>query len=410
MKNRLVFIGKILIVSIVIGLFISLFQFLAHEVIHFSNYLMNIGIEFCILTITITIIVYIGIRFLNIKFYGYYGSGVPRIEAYYNHNIDYNPYKMIGLLFINSLFAFFTGFLLGSEGPSISMATSIGKISNNATKSNDIELEAASGSAGFACAFMSPLAGLCHLIEENRKMLSIKLILKGLAIISISFIISYFVFPHNILPYYEVGFLPFKFYLGILVLIPLLMMVSKIYTAIIVFINDISKKFPFMYLITPVLIISFMILRRFCPVLSGNGSLALELDIIDYSLIAIIGVMLFRLLFTGLSASAYVSGGLVLPMLAVGALCGFLVVKVYSFIDSSILDYTAIFISCGMVAMFGITTKCPITAFVLGLKCASVNVIVLPMLVVVGLTGILTYLFKYKSIYHHLEKRVVALR
>ena len=324
----------------------------------------------------------------------------PNFSLINSHAIFLSSYICSILTSINSLFAFFTGFLLGSEGPSISMATSIGKISNNATKSNDIELEAASGSAGFACAFMSPLAGLCHLIEENRKMLSIKLILKGLVIISISFIISYFVFPHNILPYYEVGFLPFKFYLGLLVLIPLLMVLS----------NDISKKFPFMYLITPVLIISFMILRRFCPVLSGNGSLALELDIIDYSLIAIIGVMLFRLLFTGLSASAYVSGGLVLPMLAVGALCGFLVVKVYSFIDSSILEYTAIFISCGMVAMFGITTKCPITAFVLGLKCASVNVIVLPMLVVVGLTGILTYLFKYKSIYHHLEKRVVALR
>lgn len=410
MRDKAIIASKILLVAVLIGLLISLYQFLAHEVIHYSNYLMNIEIEFCILTITIAIIVYIAIRFINIKYSGYYGSGVPKIEAYYNHGVEFNSYKMIILIFVNSLFAFFTGFLLGSEGPSISMATSIGKIGNDITKTKDKEIEASSGSAGFACAFMSPLAGLCHLIEENKKMLNLKLILKGIAIIFISFIICYFVFPHNILPYYEVGFLPFKYYFVLLILIPILLLVSKLYTVIILFINDLSKRFPFMYIITPVLIISFMVLRRFCPVLSGNGSLALELDIIDYALIAIIGILMFRLLFTGLSASAYVSGGLVLPMLAVGALCGFLVVKVYSFIDSNILDYTAIFIACGMVSMFGITTKCPLTAFVLGLKCAEFNVIVLPMLVIVGITGMLTYLFKYRSIYYYLEKRVVGLK
>ena len=84
------------------------------------------------------------------------------------------------------------------------------------------------------------------------------------------------------------------------------------------------------------LMILFMLLRRFYPILVGNGTLSLELGVLDYSLIVILLILLFRLIFTAISVSSNVSGGVVLPMLAVGALSAFVLVKMYSLLDFEI--------------------------------------------------------------------------
>ncbi|MBE6136940.1 MAG: hypothetical protein E7176_00905 [Erysipelotrichaceae bacterium] len=406
MKRYLLYTTKLILVSIIIGLAIALFQFLAHELIYLSTKLLASNWIYATLIILVALIIYTGLFFVNRKFDGYYGSGIPRIEAYYHGWHTFNPYLMLVMIFINSLFGFFTGFLLGSEGPSISISTSIGMIGNKALKQKDTEFEASAGSAGFACAFASPLAGFCHLIEENKNVISLKLILKGLLVIGFSFVVSYLVYPHNLLPFFEVEALPFNYYYLLIILGVIIALIAKAYSVIIVKIKSLDTKFHFMHILTPLLLVGFMILRRFCPILCGNGSNSLQLDVIDYSLVAIIGILLFRLAFVGFSSSAYTSGGLVLPMLAVGALASFILVKIYSFIDSSILEYTALFVICGMVSTFGAVTKCPLTAFILGLKCSSFNIVVWPLTLVVLLTAAISYFFKYSSIYHELEKNI----
>lgn len=406
MKKYLLLILKLILISISVALVISLYQYLAHLVIEGSHYLLLKGITTAIITIIIAVLASFSLMYANKLLPGYYGSGIPQIEAYHRGWYRFSPFKMLALIFLNSLYAFFTGFSLGSEGPSISMGTSIGMIYNKIFKAQDKESEACAGSAGFAVAFMSPLAGLCHLIEENKKIFKPSLLLKGIIIISISFIISYFVYNHSLLPHFDVGFLPLKYYLLLLALILICVIASKLYMLLIVKIKDITKHNKMMLFITPILVIGFMILRRFEPILSGNGANALELNVMDYSLIIIFIILLFKLLATALSTSACVSGGLVLPMLAVGALCSFLLVKAYSFYDPNILNYLEIFIVCGMLIVFAVVTKAPLTAFVLGLKCAPIKVIVLPLLMTIGISYLLVILFKWDNIYHQLEKRL----
>ncbi len=406
MKKHLLLFIKLILIAISVGLIISLYQYITHLIIDGSIYLMSRGITTVIITIIIAVFALCGLMYANKLLPGYYGSGIPQIEAYHRGWYKFSPFKMLGLIFLNSLFAFFSGFSLGSEGPSISMGTSIGMIYNKAFKAEDKESEACAGSAGFAAAFMSPLAGLCHLIEENKKILKPSLILKGLIIISISFIISYLVYNHSLLPYFEVGFLPIKYYLALLALIPICIIIAKLYILFIVKIKDLSKKSKIMVFITPILVIGFMLLRRYQPILSGNGSDILDLGVIDYSLIILIIILLFKLLATALSVSACVSGGVVLPMLAVGALCGYILVKGYSYYDSAILEYLGIFVICGMLTVFAVVTKAPLTALVLGLKCAPIKVIILPLIITIGIAYLLVIIFKWDNIYHQLEKRI----
>ncbi|MBQ9124241.1 MAG: chloride channel protein [Acholeplasmatales bacterium] len=406
MKKYLLESFKIILIILFVALFITMFQYIGHEVIHKSEQLLNDHYLIVILTIITAAVGYIGIYLLNRLIPGYYGSGISQIEAYYRGWYSFSPYKMLVLIIINSFFAFFTGFLLGSEGPSISIGTSIARIGNDIFKSDDKEIEACGGSAGFGCAFMSPLAGLCHLIEENRHMLSISLLIKGFITISLSFILCYFLYDHSLLPYFEVDFLPFRYYLLLLLLIPICIAIGKLYIYLIVKVKDISKKYKIMIYLTPLLMILFMLLRRFYPILVGNGSLSLELGVLDYSLIVILLILLFRLIFTAISVSSNVSGGVVLPMLAVGALSAFVLVKTYSLLDSEILEYTPLFIICGMLGVFAVVTKAPLTSIVLGLKCAPIKVIILPLLLVISLSYLVVHIFKWENIYHQLEKRL----
>ena len=210
MKKVLYKILKLTILALLVGVFIAGYQFVGHEVISFSKYLLNERNLIWISTIACSILLLVGLMFVNKKYPGYYGSGVPQIEAYHRGWYDINPYKNLLFITINSLFAFFGGFLLGSEGPSVTIGSSIGMIGNKAFKDENKNDVALFGSAGFACAFSSPLAGLCHLLEENKHLISWKFILKGIYVIALSFIISYLIYPHSLLPKFEFGFMPFK--------------------------------------------------------------------------------------------------------------------------------------------------------------------------------------------------------
>ncbi|MBQ3253739.1 MAG: chloride channel protein [Acholeplasmatales bacterium] len=406
MKKFGLFVLKTLLMSIIIGVFIALYQYLAHLVIDGSSYLLEGKLFVCILTICLALIGYAGLFYLNKHIPGYYGSGIPQIEAYHRGWYDFSGIKMLVLIIINSFYAFFTGFFLGSEGPSISIGTSIGMISNKLFKDDDKMLEACGGSAGFACAFASPLAGLCHLIEENKMLFGYKLILKGVLVIGLSFTISYLIYPHSLLPYFDMSFLPLKYYYLVPIISLLSLASGKLYMYLIVKFKDIVKNKKIMNYLTPILIIVFMLVRRFVNDVSGAGGGLLSLDIFDYSLLILFIILVGRLIGTAISVSSNTSGGVVLPMLAVGAITADILIKIYSLIDSDITQYLGIFIICGMLVVFAVVTKSPLTALVLGLKCSKIEVIILPLLISLVLSMIIVYLFKWENIYHKLEKRL----
>ena len=155
-----------------------------------------------------------------------------------------------------------------------------------------------------------------------------------------------------------------------------------------------------------VLLIVFMLISRYHPLLVGSGANLLNPTVVDYSLIIILGILIFRLIGTALSANASISGGIVLPTLALGAVSADLVAKVLGLINPEILAYTDILIICGMLTTFACVTKAPITALILGLKCASIKLIILPLIITIGLSYLIIALFKCDNLYHKLEKRI----
>lgn len=409
MKKILILIAKLSITTVFIALFISFFQWFSHEVIHYSELFLEYNYWIVTLIIILTTLFSIVIININNKYKGYLGSGVPQFEAYFDHNYQFSSVKMLILITINSFFAYFSGFILGGEGPSITTAGAIGKSVNEMFKSEDKELVEASCSAGFACAFLAPVAGFCHLIEENKKHLTFSLLLKGLFIIFISSLITYFVYPHNLLPNKAIVNLPFNLYYSLIFVVLYILMFSYLFKKSILLTKDLNKKYNFMIYLTPILVIVFMLLRKFYPIFVGSGSIILSTDIYDMFLVCLVGLLIVRLIFSGLSANANVSGGIVLPMLAIGALGGEIIVNVISKFDTRIVDYNQVLKICTMVGVFAVVTNCPLTALVLGLKMGEFSVVILPLTIVLVTLYFILKLTKHHSIYKDLVKRLPNL-
>ena len=100
------------------------------------------------------------------------------------------------------------------------------------------------------------------------------------------------------------------------------------------------------------------------------------------------------------------ASGAVLPTLAIGSLTAILFIKGTSYIVPDITEYIGLFIIIGMLVTFAVVTNAPITALVLGLKCAAFKVIALPLFISLVISTIPFYVFKWENLYHQLEKRI----
>ena len=408
-KKTLSLILEIVLLGVIVGVFIAFYQFLVHEITNISNEIFQgqnnllIG-SYLIVAILLSFL----IIWLNTKYKGYLGSGIPQYEAYYDGNLDFSPGKMFGFVFFDSLYAYFAGFVFGGEGPSISLSASLARLFNQKFKrEDDKELVACAGSAGFACAFLAPVAGFCHLIEENHHFVKPSFLIKGFFIIGIATLVSYFIYPHNLLPLVADTFLEYQYHYVVIVLTLLAFVVARLYVLAIIKVKDLSKHFKYFLYLTPFFVLLFLYIKTKDLNLGGSGGTILADPLFTTSITLLLFYLVYRLIGTAFSNSLAVSGGLVLPMLTLGAICGSIITLAFKDIIPNVYQYNSLFCIIGMLVVFNSVCNTPLTSLFLGLKMGKVSVVILPLLLALVLSTGLIYLFRQKNIYKLLEKRLV---
>lgn len=400
-------ITKLLICAIIIGLIVALFQFVASMANHLSEKLIEGNNSFYITIVFVFILGFI-VLYVNNKIKGYTGSGVPQYEAYHDYELDFNPYLMLVMVFINSIIAFFCGFLLGGEGPSITIASSIGYIGNKISASDDRNFVAMCGSAGFACAFLSPLAGIMHLYEENKRVFSIDFLIKGSFIVIIASLVTFFTYKHRLLPYVEGSQLELIYYPLMLFVGVICFFVGRLYVKVIVKTKDLLGKNKIWNLTLPFFMVVFLALRKYYPYFATSGSSIIENSLLNLGLLYCLGLLIYRIIATAISANQKISGGLVLPMLAVGYVVGSIVVGFLSIIDKNASKYENVIVMCSMLCVFASVCNTPLTAIALAMGIMPINVIILPILLCTGVAYLFSRLFHSQSIYFELKQRIVS--
>lgn len=207
LKNISFYLG----LSVFIGLIVGAYQLGITFFKDSSNFLYN---SKNIIVIILTILLVIVLAILNdliLRFNPHInGSAIPYIELAIRENkkIDYK--KGIVTIILNSFISTLAGFTLGSEGPSICLGGMSGSLFNDLFKRNkDIneDLYIASG-AGFACAFLSPLSGICYIYEEFIHKVNIKNLIKAIFVTFISVLITYLINKHHLLSISNLNILP----------------------------------------------------------------------------------------------------------------------------------------------------------------------------------------------------------
>lgn len=339
-----------------------------------------------------TVLVILGLTILAVAMYLLHrfapeikGGGIPRSTGIMRGVLSFRRIRTLVGTVIGSWISFFSGLLLGSEGPSVLIGTSIGSLFQPVTKKGiwSRYMPTAGAGAGFAVATGSPLTAVLFIIEEVHKRLTARLVLitsaSVLAAYSVNrilcgaFGINHLLFPVGTLPAISFSQIGYILLLGVIV-------------ALFVWIFDLSvvgfralmkkegKKIPdfvkllFVFILTGAVGIIYP-----SAIYGGRGLL---LGILDGSnAFRLVAILLgWRLIMMILTSNSGATGGSFVPTLCIGGLIGGVSAELMISIGMPAELY-GVFVLIAMCAFLGGTMRAPLTAIVFFVEatCQSEN-------------------------------------
>ncbi|MGX7195730.1 chloride channel protein [Enterococcus olivae] len=415
--TKIIFIAKGLVVGVCVGFVVSLFRLLIETA---SHYVVELYLFFW--ESPLWLIPWAGISLLvalwlgkliasesNIK-----GSGIPQVEAFLRGQLKVRWFSVLWKKFIGGILAISSGLFLGREGPSIQLGAVVAQgISEgmHQSKSEEKILVSSGASAGLAAAFNAPIAGLLFVLEEVHHSFSPLIWLTSFsAALSANLVSLHFFGMTPVLFIGEMEKIPLRYYWTLPLLGVFVGLMGWLYQRVLLALPKLYGKLPFLspnyYGIIPFLLILpiGLVLPRF---LGGGHQIVLFLAEVPLSFWMLVGLFLFRFVFSMVSYGSNLPGGIFLPILSLGAILGTLygVVLSQSFgVDEGLIKNFLVFAMAGYFAAIG---KAPLTAMVLVTEMIgsmshlmSIGIVVLVSYIVVDSLG-------GKPIYETLLERIV---
>ena len=296
------------------------------------------------------------------------GSGIPNMELGIRHKKKIDWKKESVLMIVNSYISTFIGFPLGSEGPSVVIGGKLAKMSNDITNFDNDDTIAMACGTGFGCAFLSPLAGLCYIFEESLHKFNFQLIFRALLMIISAVFTTSLINHHHLLSVAQAVYPMFKDYYIFAILIIFNVALGISFVKLIIFLKRIFSKYKDKLLVkyrgfilfAVVFILNYILLEYM-----GSGSKLISGIVSKDSILLVLGILALRFVVTTFSGSGKATGGLVVPMMALGALTGQIACLVCNKLFGFDIQYFDVIILVSMCMLFGIITKTPITSIVL---------------------------------------------
>lgn len=296
------------------------------------------------------------------------GSGIPSIELGIRKKRAISWKKDIPMMILNSYISTFVGFPLGSEGPSVVVAGKLSKMTEDISRIEDDDAIAMACGTGFGCAFLSPLAGLCYIFEESLHKFHPALIFRSLIMMASAIVTTSLINHHHLLEVENVAVLGLNQVYVLFILVVFNVIVGVLFVKAIIalkryFTRNADKKWVKYrgYALFAVVILLSCLL----PGIMGAGS-SLVKALSGYQVLwIVILILLLRFFMTVISGSGRVTGGLVVPMMTLGALTGQIACLLCNRYFGLPDEVNEIVILISMCMIFGIITKTPFTSVAL---------------------------------------------
>lgn len=405
-------------VGIISGLLVVAFRYFLEKAFAFSNYMyalikQNLFILPIWLLALSAMAVVVGIIIEKVPMSK--GSGIPQVEGLLLRQLDMSWWRVIIAKFIGGVLCLGAGLSVGREGPSIQLGAAAGQGFAKIFKLPKIEekyLLTGGASAGLAAAFNAPLSGVIFSLEEVHKNFSPLVFLTATsAAMTADMVAKEFFGMKPVFNFSIINALPISSYLYLLILGLILGVTGAIFNSSVFATQKLYARIKFIperYKTFIPFFAACLAGLSFPQVMGGGHELIVDLVNTHYVLRMLLVLLLLKFIFTMLSFSSGVPGGIFLPMLAIGALIG----NVFSSVLVATLhfdpQYINNFIVLAMAGYFAAVVRAPITGIVLITEMTGSFTHMLSLTIVCLTAYITADMLKSKPVYEHLLENMLS--
>ena len=297
------------------------------------------------------------------------GSGIPQVELMLHGHFRMQWLRVLLCKFTGTLVSLTGGLSVGREGPCIMMGAAVGAGAGrlwNKNDQHDLPRFLVGGSvAGMTAAFGAPLAGMFFAFEEMKTLLGVPMLLfTGGCALAAWFVVDQLLGFGLVFPFASQQLLQWQ-QLWIPPLVGMCMgFLGTVYNATLLRLTlweDRCRFLPFPVRTLLPFVLTGCLLYNYPQVLTGVGVTTLQLENPQLPLTALLALLTVKLLFSCVSFASGVSGGILMPLLLMGALGGACLTS--SFIHLNMLDpaQTGTILTLGMAGMFAASVRAPLT-------------------------------------------------
>lgn len=357
------------------------------------------------------------------------GSGIPLAEGCARGMLRVKWLRTAAALIAGGLLSFLGGMPLGSEGPSVGIGGLIGE-GVGRTMKKPVEfrryLITGGASAGLAAAFNAPLMGICLAFEEMHRKFSTDITAVTLSTVAAAVATSQAVlFGFGQIAYLRalgigagaagLGFLAQTPALGLdfVKLAAVAVACGIVCAAIGVAFNraifSLGKLFSKINGRTVRLLPSFMLacaVGLMFPLAAGSGEATLAHTSVNASILLLFALLAARFVTTAFMSGSGATGGLFLPMIAIGGLVGMILARLSVMCGLSDAYISNIIVLC-ICAFFAATVRAPITAIVMSVELTASFANLLPALIAVAVAMLIAHVTHTDSLYENMLEGIM---
>lgn len=350
------------------------------------------------------------------------GSGIPQTELVVTGRLHLSRLdwlKVLGAKFTGSTLSSMGGLSLGREGPCIQMGAAVASLVSALWEHFSFAGHAhvaAGAAAGMAAAFGAPWAGLLFVFEEmNSRFTRGGFLLTLAAAMSAQAVAQYGFGFGQIFPFQDFREPDWTRIWTVAALGVLLGGLGVAYNKALLLIKNGEARFsplPQRWRILPQLMAAWILAFAYPMVLGGGDSLVhtLGTGAGSFALTALLGLCCLKVLFSLFSYTGNVPGGILMPMLCIGAILGGLAGQGLLSLGVIPPDRTGSFVVFGMIGFFTAMVRAPLTGIALVLEMTG-SIACLPGALIVGfLASYTATALKCPPIYDSLRAAIIVSR
>lgn len=414
------------ITGILTAVLVTLYKLCAKHIIRFSEkgYIFLLDRPYIIPIVVIGLfLVAVLCAFIYKKLPNLRGGGIPTSIGILRGIIKFKWLVGVIGIFLLSLGNFLIGVPLGNEGPSVQMGTCIGRGSVGffAKKHKAWDRYSMTGGAcaGFSVATGAPISGIMFAVEEAHQRISPMIII--VSSVSVMFArvtteilspllgVSVELFPSLKIPKLQISSVWIPIVVGIVIGVFAVIFLYY-YKLIYRVLNVKLKKIPHKYKIFTVLLLTVVFgLISFNFVSTGHHLTETVLTNAKTAFYMLALILFVRSTLTLLANSNSMTGGLFLPIMALGAVLSSILGKGMINLGLNPDLYTVVVV-LGITACISGMMKMPLTAIIFAIEALSCYENILYVIIVAAVSYVITEIFRAESINESvIERRIHEL-